>query len=96
MGVRWLMGVRTGQRVQVARDLDFLPFFKLKAGQTGTVHFVNDERGNCSVKMDDPIDGCEQWDNEVYFNLEGASMPHEEWYTLQDVSWPLPTFKEGD
>lgn len=90
MRVRWLMHVTEGQRVLVTRDLDFYPFFELKKGSTGTVNYVNPERGTCVVMMDEAIEGCEEWNNEVYFNMEKAIAPHGEWYTLQEVCWPLP------
>ncbi len=90
MKVKWLMRVTEGQRVVVTRDLDFSPFFELKGGTTGVVVFVNPERGTCSVRMDDPIEGCEHWSNEVFFNTEEAEQPYTEWYTLEEVCWPLP------
>lgn len=91
MKVKWLLGVTEGQRVVVARDLDFQPFFTIRGGSTGVVVFVNAERGNCSVRMDEPVEGMsEHWANEVYFNVEGAEAPHAEWYTLEQVCWPLP------
>ena len=90
MKVKWLTSVTVDQRVMMIRDLDFPPFFCLREGMEGVVEFVNSERGVCSVRMDEPVEGSELWDNEVYFNCSGAAAPHEGWYVLQDVSWPLP------
>jgi hypothetical protein len=93
--VRWLIGVAVGMRVQVARDLDFHPFFSLKAGMSGTVSYVNYERGNCSVRMDEFVEGCEHWHNEVFFNMTDAMIPQHGWYVLQEVAWPIPQVKES-
>lgn len=92
--VRWLMDVAVGQRVMVHSDLVAEPFYFLKAGSTGTVTFVNEQRGVCAVLMDQPFEGCEALDNEIYFNFEDAAMPESGWFTLQEVMWPIPWKEE--
>jgi hypothetical protein len=56
-----------GDRVKLIEYVDRFPFFQVAPDAEGTI--TECERNYLSVKMDDPIDGCEEWDNEIIFNL---------------------------
>lgn len=61
-----------GTKVCLARDVDRYPYFVAKAGSTGTVISVSaDSEAFLSprlvVRMDEPITGAEEWDNEVHW-----------------------------
>ena len=57
-----------GQRVRLKRDVDRYPSFIAKKGMEGTVVAIpGPDDMNLAVKMDDHIDGAEEWDNEVHW-----------------------------
>lgn len=60
-------GLRDGDRVELANYVDRFPFFQVAPGATGTVTEASENL--VTIKMDEFIDGCEEWDNEVIFNL---------------------------
>lgn len=53
-----------GQRVTLKRDVERFPHFIARAGLTGTVS-TSVAGEFLSVRMDAPLDGAEDWDNEV-------------------------------
>jgi len=61
------MSVKEGDRITLAEYVDRFPFFLVEPGATGTVTEASDKL--ITVKMDAHIDGCEEWDNEIIFNL---------------------------
>jgi hypothetical protein len=50
-------------RVVLAKDVERYPHFTAYAGSVGTVVYSTDDF--FSVCFDEPIEGCEEWDNEV-------------------------------
>lgn len=52
-----------GTRVRLRRDVERFPHFIAPAGATGTVSYV--DREMTAVHMDEPIPGCEDWENEI-------------------------------
>lgn len=63
--------LKNGQRVKFIDPYDVYPHFVVERGATGTVTYANDEM--VSVKMDAPISGAEEWNNEVMFYSEDAA-----------------------
>lgn len=56
-------GFVEGERVELTRDVERYPHFIAPEGARGTVVHVSPEQ--FSVRMDEPIEGAEEWDNEV-------------------------------
>lgn len=52
-----------GTRVRLRRDVDRYPHFVAPQGAEGTVTKNGDDF--LAVKLDEPLDGAEEWDNEV-------------------------------
>lgn len=67
-----------GTRVRLRRDVDRYPFFIAPEGATGTV--VECSCDALLVKMDEHIDGCEEWDNEIMWTEDSLS------YALEDLA----------
>jgi len=67
------MTLQVGQRVRLRRNVERYPHFIAGAGLTGTVSYV--DAAMVGVKMDEHIDGCEEWDNEVMWYAAHVSMP---------------------
>lgn len=63
-------------RVRLKRDVDRLPHFVARAGLTGTLTELTSR--NAFVKMDEVLDGAEDWDNSIMwindFNDMGKQM----------------------
>jgi hypothetical protein len=57
--------LHAGKRVVLKRDVDRYPDFIAPAGLTGLI--VEMEPDFIRVKMDLPVKGAEQWDNEVHW-----------------------------
>ena len=58
--------IAEGKRVRLLQNVDRFPHFVARKGITGTVTEVTDQF--VSVKMDDHIDGAEEWDNEIVWD----------------------------
>lgn len=59
--------VKVGQRFKLVRDVERFPHFTAEKGNTGTV--IDVTRDCITGKMDKPIPGAEDWDNEIqWFN----------------------------
>lgn len=54
-----------GYRFRLMHDVDRFPDFIAPAGRTGTVTVISDDLW---AKMDLPIAGAEEWDNELYWD----------------------------
>lgn len=53
-----------GARVRLKQDVERYPFFICSAGSLGTVDEVPKDKGDVfGVRMDDDLEGCEEWDN---------------------------------
>jgi hypothetical protein len=63
---------KVGDRVTVRPDglVERYPHFTIDSGH-GTVRYI--DRDGIWVKMDDPIEGCEDWDNEIMFNNDDSA-----------------------
>ncbi|MFL6284465.1 MAG: hypothetical protein ACJ74Q_15075 [Pyrinomonadaceae bacterium] len=55
--------VKVGDRVVLARDVDRFPHFIARAGSTGVI--TNLEDAVLTVRLDEYLEGAEEWDNEV-------------------------------
>lgn len=58
--------LKMGDRVRLRRDVERYPHFIARAGMTGTV--VIADHDTIAVRMDEHLDGCEEWDNEVIWS----------------------------
>lgn len=66
---------KPGTRVRLARDVERYPHFIAAAGMKGVVTEATEEV--FSVRMDDPLPGSEEWENEVH------------WYPRNCDEWPF-------
>lgn len=57
-----------GSRVRLKRDVERYPHFVAPEGLTGTV--VECEEEIVSVRLDEPVEGAEEWDNQVHWYPE--------------------------
>jgi hypothetical protein len=63
-----------GSRLVLKHDVDRYPHFIAPKGATGTV--VHSEWGEVfCVRMDEPIPGAEDWDNEVIWSVRDGDDP---------------------
>ena len=76
---------KQGDRVVLARDVDRFPDFLATQGMTGTVDTVEID-GSIAVKMDSPLEGCEEWDNCVCWYDD------EQRAAIDDDIVPLPAW----
>jgi hypothetical protein len=60
-----LAAVKVGDRFRLIRPVDRFPDFVARMGATGTVLAVE---GDLWAQMDEPIDGAETWDHQIYWN----------------------------
>lgn len=67
--------INVGDRIELTEWVERFPSFQVPPGATGV---VTDAGALVSIKMDNPIAGCEEWDNEVQFVLpeEAAEILH--------------------
>jgi hypothetical protein len=61
-----------GARVRLRRDVERYPHFIARAGMVGTVTEADADSG-VSVKLDEHLDGAEEWENQV------------KWYGVEEV-----------
>lgn len=59
-----------GTRVRLTRNVSREPLFSVSAGTTGVVAVPPGPNVIYAVRMDDPIDGAEDWDNEIWWTIE--------------------------
>lgn len=57
-----------GRRVELVRDVERYPDFIAERGRTGTI--VRWEPDMIAVRMDEPLKGSEEWDNQVHWNYD--------------------------
>lgn len=55
--------MQEGDRVRLRRDVERYPHFTVPEGQTGTVVEASDEL--IAVRLDEPVEGAEEWDNQL-------------------------------
>jgi hypothetical protein len=55
------MTLKLGGRYQLREDVDRYPHFLARAGMTGTL--MEDTNEVTILKMDEPLENCEEWDN---------------------------------
>jgi hypothetical protein len=60
------LGELKGTRVVVSSEIDLYPHFTVPVGAKGVVSRA--DVGGISVRFDEKIAGCEEWDNEVHFH----------------------------
>jgi hypothetical protein len=61
-----------GSRVRLMVDVDRYPHFTAPKGATGT---VTAHPGIFAVRLDEPLAGAEDWDNEVHWIIENGDDP---------------------
>lgn len=66
-----------GTRVRLTRPVDRYPHFRVDAGATGVVVNTGDP-DLYAVLMAQPIDGAEDWDNEIIWNLRDGEQPERD------------------
>ena len=71
-----------GARVVTLEPIDRFPHFMVGAGRTGTVSVSDDH--TLAVKMDDPIAGAEEWDNEIVW------YENDRLYAAEDIALAVP------
>lgn len=75
----FLSRLQPGVRVILRTDIDRWPHFIAKAGMTGVIaEFTPGPRGLLSVKLDQPLEGCEEWDNHVIWSDDDLDPTHLE------------------
>lgn len=60
------MQLTTGTRVRTTQIIDRFPHFIVRPGMEGIVTICNEQ--TIAVKMDEPIKGAEEWNNEVIWS----------------------------
>lgn len=55
--------MQVGSRVRLVRDVERYPHFVADEGRTGMVTRLDDDL--IAVQLDDPLEGAEEWSNEV-------------------------------
>ena len=65
-----MSALAAGSRVELVVDVDRYPHFVAPAGATGTVVEHGDPGIVLAVRLDEPVAGAEDWDNEVHW-LDG-------------------------
>lgn len=60
--------MKAGDRVRLRRDVERYPIFIAKAGSFGTILSIDDQ--SAIVKMDDPLENGEDWNNSIYWEAE--------------------------
>lgn len=63
--------IQPGYRFTLRHDVDRYPDFVARQGNTGTVTAVQAD-GLIVARMDNHIEGAEQWDNELWWNDDGS------------------------
>jgi hypothetical protein len=69
-----LTDLNVGDRITLIDEVDRFPHFIASKGAKGTVEFT--EADTICISMDDHIDGCEEWDNEIVW-IVGESLDCE-------------------
>lgn len=63
---------KVGQRAALTRIVERFPHFWISAGATGTVTAATDDL--IALRMDEPIPGAEEWDNELCWSADDAAL----------------------
>jgi hypothetical protein len=58
-----------GDKVRLRLDVDRFPHFIARSGMTGVVSVSTENE--LAVKMDEPLNGAEEWDNQVWWYDNG-------------------------
>ncbi len=62
------VAITENDRVRLTRNVERFPHFIARAGMVGTVTEATEEI--VCIKMDEHLDGAEEWDNEVVWTPE--------------------------
>lgn len=71
------MILQQGARVRFTSDVDRYPHFIVPVGSTGIVMPMYPGDGVILIKMDQTIEGMEEWDNEFQVSLDEDDDPSE-------------------
>src|SRR5262245_11400054 len=64
-------GLTEGTRVRLISDVERFPHFIAKAGMTGYVREIRPDF--LAVKIDQPLENCEEWENEVWWSDDAVA-----------------------
>ena len=81
-----------GQRVTLVHEADRFPHALVPAGATGTVNHV--DAGMIGVRLDEHVEGLEEWENDLMFYAEqecaeGESLARAFWARVEETA-PAP------
>lgn len=69
-----------GDRVFLVHDVERFPHFIARKGLTGTVLEMSSDL--IRVKMDKPLPGAEEWDNEVHWTEDEVRFFNDDCYPI--------------
>ena len=69
-----------GTRIKLNGPVDRFPHFIAPKGATGTIVISDTEL--VAARMDEKIDGCEEWDNEVCWYPTNGDIPAEDFEVI--------------
>lgn len=85
---------QVGDRFKVVKDVERYPYFINTTGMTGTVVEVVDHPvwGAIWLKVDQHLDGAEEWDNCIQWSEQGESLSEffEDCQPLEDDAVHVP------
>lgn len=63
---------KSGDRVRLNYDVERYPHFIAPKGAAGTILPIHDGDSVLLVRLDEPVFGMEEWDNELQVMLDGS------------------------
>lgn len=81
-------GFIVGERVEIVRPVERFPFFIANPGLRGTVTEAN--KYCVAVRLDEPLVGAEEWDNEVHWLADYDAPPTDDLRSLAHKTWRAP------
>jgi hypothetical protein len=76
-----------GTRVRLKHAVDRYPHFLADAGMEGSVVHTpsGDPSGTFCVRMDETLEGAEEWDNEIVWSVGDGDNPLRDLEVIEDV-----------
>jgi hypothetical protein len=71
-----MMVFKVGARYRLKQDVERFPFFIARAGMTGSV--IYDDGNEVLLRMDELLDGAEEWDNYIQWIRADGADPAED------------------
>ena len=63
---------KEGERFTLSRDVDRFPHALVPAGTSGTI--VHADKDSIGLKLDEPFEGLDEWDNGLMWYSDGFGM----------------------